>query len=151
MLENGRMKVPVGIIVHTRQHLNNALAQDRYFFVDVARDGIALYQDDDKPLPRPRPRTAASELEMAREYFDEWFAGAGAFYDAFEFNLGRGSNKNAAFQLHQSVEQLYHAALLVNTLYTAHAHNIRHLRNEADRKSVVSGKRVSVGEDQGGS
>src|SRR3546814_19493286 len=67
---------------------------------------------------------------MAREYFDEWFAGAGAFYDAFEFNLGRGSTKNAAFQLHQSVEQLYHAALLVNTLYTAHAHNIRHLRNE---------------------
>src|SRR3546814_8140825 len=97
MLENGRIKVPVGIIVHTRQHLNNALAQDRYFFVDVARDGIALYQDDDKPLPRPRPRTAASELEMAREYFDEWFAGAGAFYDAFEINLGRGSTKNAAF------------------------------------------------------
>src|SRR3546814_3262908 len=79
MLENGRMKVPVGIIIHTRQHLNNALAQDRYFFVDVARDGIALYQDDDKPLPRPRPRTAASELEMAREYFDERFACAGAF------------------------------------------------------------------------
>src|SRR3546814_1750220 len=72
---------------------------------------------------------------MAREYFDEWFAGAGAFYDAFEFNLGRGSTKNAAFQLHQSVEQLYHAALLVNTLYTAHAHNIRHLRNEVAKRS----------------
>jgi predicted nucleotidyltransferase/HEPN domain-containing protein len=131
LLEKGRMKVPVGIIVHTRQHLNNALAQGRYFFVDVARDGIALYQDDDKPLPTPRPKTAASELAMANEYFDERYAGAGAFYDAYVFNFERGSIKNAAFQLHQSVEQLYHTVLLVSTLYTAHVHNIRHLRNEA--------------------
>lgn len=131
LLEKGRMKVPVGIIVHTRQHLNNALAQGRYFFLDVARDGIALYQDDDKPLPTPRPKTAASEFAMAQEYFNERFTSAGAFYDTYEFNLGRGSTKNAAFQLHQSVEQLYHTALLVSTLYTAHVHNIRHLRNEA--------------------
>jgi len=131
LLEKGRMKVPVGIIVHTRQHLNNALVQGRYFFVDVARDGIALYQDDDKPLPTPRPKTAASELEMAREYFDERYSSAGEFYDDFSSNLTKSRFKKAAFELHQCVEQLYHTALLVNTLYTAHVHNIRHLRNES--------------------
>src|SRR3546814_16374958 len=118
MLENGRMKVPVGIIVHTRQHLNNALAQDRYFFVDVARDGIALYQDDDKPLPRPRHRTAASALEMAREYVDAWFAGAGAFYDAFAFNLGLGSTMKPAYYLHTTFAKHTYAALLLNMIYS---------------------------------
>jgi len=131
MLERGQIKVPVGIIVHSRQEFHNALVQGRYFFVDIARDGIALYQDEDRPLPRPRPRTPENELAMAREYFSAWYPDAGEFYDAFEFNLSKGRLENAAFQLHQSVEQLYHTVLLVCTLYTPHVHNIRHLRNEA--------------------
>ncbi|MCM8732392.1 nucleotidyltransferase and HEPN domain-containing protein [Hephaestia sp. GCM10023244] len=139
LLEQRQMKVPVGIIVHTRQEFHNALAQGRFFFADVAREGIALYEDDDKPLPKPRPKTPESELALAREYFDQWYPGAGEFYDAFEFNVGKGRPQNAAFQLHQSVEQLYHTALLVSTFYTPHVHNIRHLRNEAakiDRRFV---------------
>lgn len=130
-LMHRRMKVPISLIVHTRQEVNSAMAQGRYFFVDVARDGIALYQDDDAPLPKPRPKTAANELAMAREYFAEWFSDAGEFYDDFSSNFAKGRLKKAAFELHQCVEQLYHAALLANTLYTAHVHNIRHLRNEA--------------------
>lgn len=130
MLDHGEIKVPVGIIVHTRQAFHNALAQGRYFFVDVAREGIALYEDEDQPLPKPRPRTAESELALAREYFSDWYPDAGEFYDAFEFNLQKGRLENAAFQLHQSVEQLYHTALLVNTFHTPHVHNIRHLRNQ---------------------
>jgi HEPN domain-containing protein len=68
---------------------------------------------------------------MATEYFDERYTSAGEFYDDFSSNLSKDRFKKAAFELHQCVEQLYHTSLLVSTLYTAHVHNIRHLRNEA--------------------
>ena len=72
-----------------------------------------------------------SRLMLAQEYFAEWYSTASDFFDTFEFNMSKGSLNNAAFQLHQSVEHLYHTALLVKTLYTPHAHNIRYLRGEA--------------------
>ncbi len=133
LLRRHRLRVPVGIIVHTRQELTSALAQGRYFFVDVAREGIALYQDEDKPLPKPRPQTPESELTMAKEYFDEWYPDAGEFYDDFDSNLKRHRLRKAAFELHQCVEQLYHTVLLVRTLYTPHVHNIRFLRSQAEK------------------
>ncbi|WP_307104774.1 nucleotidyltransferase and HEPN domain-containing protein [Sphingomonas sp. SORGH_AS_0950] len=133
------LKTPVGMIVHTRQDLHQSLTQGRYFFVDVAREGVMLYQDDDKPLPKPRPQTPQSQLAMAREYFSEWYVTAGEFFDNFEFNLTKGRANNGAFQLHQCVEHLYHTLLLTKTLYTPHVHNIRYLRDEAgkiDRRLV---------------
>lgn len=50
------LKTPVNFIVHTQQEVNDGLAHGRYFFMDVARDGIALYEYDDKPLHTPRPK-----------------------------------------------------------------------------------------------
>src|SRR3546814_7336782 len=67
------LKTPVNFIVHTLQEVNDGLAHGRYFFMDVARDGIALYEYDDKPLHTPKPKTPDQALAMAREYFDEWF------------------------------------------------------------------------------
>jgi len=126
-----RLKTPVGIILHTRQELHRSLAEARYFFVDVERDGIFLYQDDDKPLPKPRAHTPESRLRFARGYFAKWYKDAGEFYDDFSSNLDRNRFNKAAFELHQCVEQLYHTTLLVKVLYTPHVHNIGYLRDEA--------------------
>ena len=127
------LRTPVNFIVHTLQEVNDALAHGRFFFMDIARDGVALYQADDKPLHSPRPKTPEQALGMAREYFEEWFPSGGEFFDNFKFNLGAGRNKNAAFQLHQAVERLYHCVLLVSTFYTPHVHNIGFLRTQADK------------------
>ncbi len=66
----------MNFIVHTLQEVNDGLAHGRYFFMDVARDGIALYEFDDKELHKPKPKTPEQALAMAREYFDEWFPAA---------------------------------------------------------------------------
>jgi hypothetical protein len=55
---------------------------------------------------------------MAKEYFEEWYPTGGEFFDNYRFNLSQGRNNNAAFQLHQATERLYHTALLVVTFYT---------------------------------
>ena len=121
------------LIVHTRQEVNNALVQGRYFFTDIVKDAVLLYDGDDTPFPKPRPKSAEGKLAMAKEYFDEWFPMAGEFFDAYKFSLEKDRLNNSAFQLHQAVEHLYHTALLVLTAYTPHNHNIRALRSLVDK------------------
>jgi predicted nucleotidyltransferase len=48
----GTLKTPVNFIVHTLGEVNDGLAHGRYFFIDVARDGIALYQADEEERSR---------------------------------------------------------------------------------------------------
>src|SRR3546814_428623 len=127
------LRTPVNFIVHTLQEVNDALAHGRYFFMDIASEGVVLYQSDDSGLHEPKPKTPEQALATAKEYFDEWCPSGAEFFDNFKFNLERGRRNNAAFQLHQAVERLYHCVLLVCTFYTPHVHNIRFLRTQAER------------------
>lgn len=127
------LKTPVNFIVHTLQEVNDGLAHGRYFFMDVARDGIALYEYDDKPLHTPKPKTPEQALAMAREYFDEWYPSAMRAHVNYDDDLKRGWCKEAAFMLHQATERLYHGVLLVCTFYTPHVHNLAFLRTQAER------------------
>jgi predicted nucleotidyltransferase/HEPN domain-containing protein len=127
------LRTPVNFIVHTLQEVNDGLAQGRYFFIDVAKEGIALYQSDDTDLPEPTPKTPEQALAMAREYFDEWMPAANKRFAGAKFHLSQGNLKDAAFDLHQTVERLYHCILLVCTFYTPHVHNLSFLRTQAER------------------
>ncbi len=95
-----RLRTPVNFIVHSLDEVNSGLTQGRYFFIDVARDGIALYEADGRELAEPKPMTPHAALEMAQEYFDEWYSGATEFIDGYKFYLDRRSFKKAAFLLH---------------------------------------------------
>jgi uncharacterized protein len=127
------LRTPVNFIVHTLQEVNDGLAHGRYFFMDVAKDGIALYEADDRQLHTPKPKTPAQALKMAKEYFDEWMPSAEQFLIQGNEATQRGWNKKAAFELHQSAERLYHCVLLVCTFYTPHVHNLGFLRTQAER------------------
>ncbi|AMG75552.1 Putative nucleotidyltransferase [Sphingopyxis granuli] len=127
------LRTPVNFIVHSVGEVNAGLSQGRYFFMDVARDGIAIYQAVDDELPEPQPKTPHAALEMAQEYFDEWFASGSEFLETAQFAQKRGWSKKAAFLLHQSVESYYHCALLTCAFYTPHVHNLAFLRTQAER------------------
>ncbi|WP_066727028.1 nucleotidyltransferase and HEPN domain-containing protein [Sphingomonas pituitosa] len=127
------LRTPVNFIVHTLQEVNDGLAHGRYFFMDVARDGIALYQSDDTELHQPKPKTPKQALAMAQEYFGEWFPTAAGFKRNAGYAERDGDLKLAAFLLHQTAERLYHCVLLVCTFYTPHVHNLGFLRTQAER------------------
>ncbi len=127
------LRTPVNFIVHSTGEVNAGLSQGRYFFMDVARDGIAIYQAVDDELPEPQPKTPHAALEMAREYFEEWFPSAKSFVRGFEHAVDDGDLKKAAFDLHQATERFYHCALLVCSFYTPHVHNLAFLRTQAER------------------
>ncbi len=127
------LKTPVNFIVHTLGEVNDGLAHGRYFFMDVAKDGIALYEADDRQLHVPKPKTPAQALAMAKEYFDEWFPSSMRKFKLSNDALDQKFNKEAAFLLHQTAESLYHGVLLVCTFYTPHVHNLGFLRTQAER------------------
>ena len=127
------LRTPVNFIVHTLQEVNDGLAHGRYFFMDVAKDGIAIYDADGSELHQPKPKSPERALAMAKEYFEEWFPSAAAMKEGTDFFVSRHRPKEAAFSLHQATERLYHCVLLVCTFYTPHVHNLGFLRTQAER------------------
>ncbi|MEA3050882.1 MAG: uncharacterized protein QOG84_2718 [Sphingomonadales bacterium] len=127
------LRTPVNFIVHSLHEVNDGLSQGRYFFMDIAREGIALYQSDERELAEPKPQTPAQALALAREYFAEWLPSAQIFVEGADLFAKKGRLKEAAFQLHQATERYYHCVLLVCTFYTPHVHNLGFLRTQAER------------------
>lgn len=127
------IKTPVNFIVHTMSEVNDGLAHGRYFFMDIALDGIGLYQREDTDFYKPRPKSGAQALEMAQDYFEEWIPAANGMLETAQFSLSKGRMRDAAFLLHQTVERLYHGVLLVKTFYTPHVHKLAFLRTQAER------------------
>ena len=129
----GTLQTPVNFIVHTLQEVNDGLAHGRYFFMDVAKDGIALYNADDSELHKPQPKTPHAALEQAKEYFEEWYPAAAGRLDTAKYVKSQRRFREAAFDTHQAAEFLYHCVLLTCTSYTPHSHNLGFLRTQAER------------------
>jgi predicted nucleotidyltransferase/HEPN domain-containing protein len=127
------LRTPVNFIVHTMAEVTTGLSDGRYFFIDIARDGIALYQSETTDLPEPKPKTPEQALAMAREYFEEWLPAGEGMLKTAKFSVTQGRLKDAAFLTHQACERYYHCVLLVCTFYTPHVHNLGFLRTQAER------------------
>lgn len=130
---------PVNIIVHTLDEVNKALQRGEYFWVDIVRDGVVLYELPQHALAAPKPLTPIDAYGMARQYFDESFPGIDVWLETVAFQRKRGADdlawrKAAAFLLHQTTERAYGCFLLVRTLYFPRSHNIKFLRSLSEDK-----------------
>ena len=128
-----RLTAPANFIVHSLCDVNKRLKKGRPFFVDIVRDGIALYEAPDQPFEHPEPLSPAEALKEAEEYFGEWFPSAQRRRELASEAVRRGYGKEAAFDLHQVTERLYHCVLLVLTLYSPKSHKLNFLRSQAER------------------
>ncbi len=128
-----RIRTPVNLIVHSLSDVNARLKRGRPFFVDIVRDGIALYEAPDHPFDHPKPLSAADAKAEAQGYFEEWYVSADRYMSNGKENALKGWNKEAAFLLHQAAERLYHCTLLVLTLYSPKSHKLAFLRSQAER------------------
>ena len=125
---------PVNIIVHTLEEVNEGLSRGEYFWVDIARDGIALYELPGVALATPKPLTAADAYKMAQGYFDRWYPEIADLLSGAEHYQQIGNRNLAAFTLHQAAERAYTCFLLVRTHYVPRSHNLKFLRSLAEAK-----------------
>lgn len=116
--------------------LNGQLAAGRPFFVDIARDGIMLYEAPGHPLVVPTPLAPEVARAEARRHFEHWFPLSLHAVKLAETSIANGVIRDAAFMLHQAVERAYHCVLLVLTLYSPKSHRLAVLRSHAERSDV---------------
>jgi predicted nucleotidyltransferase/HEPN domain-containing protein len=126
------LRTPVSLIYHSLDDVNEKLRLGRYFFIDIVRDGIVLFEEPGFALAEPQPLSPAEALRETREYYEEWFETAEQFFEAVEFHRSRGHANLAAFNLHQATERFYHCLFLVRTLYSPKTHNLNQLRQLAE-------------------
>lgn len=122
----------VNIIVHTLAQVNQGLAKGEYFWTDIARDGVMLYELAGHPLAQPKPLTSADAYAMAQGYFSDWLTKVDDAIEIAGFCIEKGKSRDAAFMLHQAVERAYTCFLLVRTQYVPRSHNIKFLRSLAE-------------------
>ncbi|AJP74182.1 HEPN domain-containing protein [Sphingomonas hengshuiensis] len=134
ILHDPAVRRPVNIIVHTLNEVNQALHRGEYFWVDIVRDGVVLYELPQHALAAPKPLTAADALMMAQKYFDHWYPDIADLLSGAEHYLSIGNRNLAAFTLHQATERAYACFLLVRTLYFPRSHNIKFLRSLSEDK-----------------
>ena len=125
----------VTIITETIQHVNEKLEKSQYFFSDIKKEGILLYDSGEFELAEPKELSWEERKEIARDDYDEWFPyGSGLLLDTGN-PIGRGEFKLGAFYLHQATESFYNAILLVFSGYKGKIHDIEKLGSLASNYS----------------
>lgn len=127
----------VNLIVHDAQDVNAALRRGEYFWTDIVRDGIALYEIPGHPFATPQPMSAAEAHATAERHFTSKIADLDLWLRDAKGHIaeqadGQHIRKRAAFELHQAVETAYACFLLVHTFYFPRSHNIKFLRSLAE-------------------
>ncbi len=114
--------------MHGAREISNFLHDGQYFFVDLAREGVVLYEFDDRPLAEAKPLSPSDALRVAEEHFRRHFPDAQTFIKLAGHALQDNNTNIAAFQLHQAVETAYNCYLLTLTNYSPASHNLKFLR-----------------------
>ncbi len=124
---------PFNLIVHSLEDVNHKLRRGRYFFIDIVKDGIVLFEESGHPFDDPVPLSEEEARMEAQDYYDDWYLSAVNSRKGADFYRSIGDPKKAAFSLHQATEGAYYCLLLVLTLHMPKSHNINFLSSQCER------------------
>ena len=133
------IKTPVSPIVHDIEFVNRRLEKAQYFFSDIKKQGIVLYDSGQLKLKESRELSSRERYQLTKEDYDHLFTKARNFYELFQFSFKKGNYSEAAFLLHQVTERLYNTLLLVFTRYKPNTHDLsilRRLTNVLDERLI---------------
>ena len=135
LFEDHRHASPQFIVEHINT-VNHNIEISHYFFTDIVKDGIMLYDSGKYKLAKPRKLSFKEIRNIAQNEFDEFFPYACGFSDIVKYCMANEQYKIAAFQLHQTCEKLYNCILMVFTNYRPKNHKINELTGMVKRFSM---------------
>ncbi|HBS88050.1 MAG: hypothetical protein A2W91_09950 [Bacteroidetes bacterium GWF2_38_335] len=115
---------PLSIIFHGIEFLNAEIESGNYFFTDIIKDGVLLYDSGKHKLSQPKPLNEKQRKEKAKMYFEKWFENANEFFDTTFDDINKQRYNKAAFELHQATERFYMTLILVYTDYKPKLHDL---------------------------
>ncbi len=125
------IKTRVSLIAHDIKSVNRMVSKGQYFFTDIKREGIYLFNSGNFKLARRRKLKPVERQKTAQEDFNHWFKSASVFLETFESLLVKKELFEAAFLLHQATERFLSTILLVFTGYKPKTHDLKELLNLA--------------------
>jgi predicted nucleotidyltransferase len=125
----------VTFVVEPIKYLNQQLEKSQYFFSDIKKEGILLYDSGEFTLAEPKDLNWEERRQIAKEDFDQWFYRGTEFLIDTRNAFERNNLNLSAFYLHQATESFYSAILLVFTGYKPRLHDIEKLGSLASNYS----------------
>ena len=122
-----RYRVPVQFIHDSIKKVNEDLKYSRYFYTELKRDGIMLYNRGKNKLARRKPLKFGEIKKQGEEYFGEKYAKARLFMEQAVFMYDKEEYVMSSFNLHQACENLFNAIMLTITLKNDKEHNLEEL------------------------
>lgn len=119
------------IIVEYSNTLNEALEKSQYFFTDIVKEGIKMYDTGSFKLAKPRKLSFKEIKEMAEDEYSRYFPDGEGFLKIGNIWLEEKMYRLGSFQLHQSCERFYNAASLVCVNYRPKCHKLVELAAHA--------------------
>ncbi len=116
--------ISVNLIVETSLNVKRLLSEGNYFYLDVFRDGIVLYDAGTFIYEQPSAMSVGVRKDLAKREYDFWLSKAEDFLRDYSHNISDKAYNNAAFHLSQAVESLYFTVLLTFTGYKPKSHNL---------------------------
>lgn len=114
-------------IVEYVDELNKALERSQYFFTDVVKEGIKLYDTKEFKLAKPRELSFKEIKEIAEDEFRVCTNYGNDYFRHAQDGLTYGSYNTSSFLLHQACERYYYAISLVFTNYRPKNHKLNEL------------------------
>ena len=130
-----RTRPDINIQLHEVDYVNEGLAFGQYFFTDIIKEGVLLYDTKKTNFTEAKELTNDEQKEIAQRYFDMWYESANGFLETAKYDLDTGLYKIGAFVLHQATENFYNTVLLVYTGYKPKTHSLYKLRKHAKQLS----------------
>ena len=119
----------ITLVFEPIDYVNSELEKSRYFFYDIKKEGILLYDSGELKLAEPRVLKEEEVREIARGDYGHWFKRATGFFIDCNNALNRDDYCLSVFYLHQSTESLYNCALLVFTNHKPKSHDLLELKS----------------------
>lgn len=135
-----KLDTPVHPIFHGIDFVNEALSEGNYFFADIKKEGIVLFNSSRYQLADKREMSPTETQAKAEADFSYWFGSANDFYFQYENAYSHDKLNNAAFQLHQATERYYGAIQLVFTATKPKTHDLEILGGMAKASNMEFGK-----------
>ena len=114
-------------IVEYIDTLNKALEKSQYFFTDIIKEGIKVYDTKEFKLAKPRKLSFKEIKEVAEFEFNIHYPDGEVLLKNGYFNFEMEAYKVGSFIIHQACERFYNAISLVFTNYRPHTHKLNEL------------------------
>ena len=120
----GELEPSVTLVLESINFINEKLEKGHYFFTDIKKDGILLYDSYEFNLSEAKELPDVERKEIAKKDYKQWFNRGVEFLIDTYSALQRGNYNLSTFYLHQVTESFYNTILLVFSGYKPKLHDI---------------------------